>query len=195
MKDNVASQNPRRPRLGRRLAKVSVWLAGTMVGLGSGTWGLHSCAAADCWETGSDTPSPSGNLIARASTSGCPSLGGDTISVSVTLRAAGAPVSAGRDVFVADSVEPTVSWEDDRHLIIMLPGVSEINKSDLRHGNVRIIYKAPFDYSETHLREAEDKYKRQMEAGYGAKFAQSMVNIEHERDQLFRAWAMRTVAP
>ena len=77
----------------------------------------------------------------------------------------------------------------------MLPGVSEINKSDLRHGNVRIIYKAPFDYSETHLREAEDKYKRQMEAGYGAKFAQSMVNIEHERDQLFRAWAMRTVAP
>jgi hypothetical protein len=41
------------------------------------------------------------------------------------------PVSFGRDIVLANPVEPTVSWEHDHHLIITLRAVSEIERSDL----------------------------------------------------------------
>lgn len=80
------------------------------------------------------------------------------------------------------------------HLIITLPAVSKIDRSDFGRGDVRITYKAPFDYSENQFRVDEDQYRRRMEAAYGKDFARSMFDMQHKRDQQFRDWAMHMVA-
>ena len=182
--------------------------AGILAGLGSCTLALRSCIRSGCWEVGNDTPSPSGRYIARVSLTGCPGLGGDSTSDLVTIRNVREPGSAGREVFISDENQPSVSWKDDGHLIITVHGVSQISKSELRYGDVHISYEVPFDYSLEHLRAMEDQYEQRMRAAYGNRrstvtgdqeqdnpWLQKLFATMRERNKQFHDWAVRVATP